>query len=147
MTAKKSVRARSPHVHYSDELAETICTNLADGMSMLEICKLPGMPDRETVRRWAIADHAFAAKCARAREAQGDAVHDEIVEIERKLMKGEIDFQSARVVLSSKQWRAEKLAPKIYGNRMDHTSSDGSMAAPGFAMFWPKSGKSDDSPA
>ncbi len=46
---------------------------------------------------------------------QGDYEHDKMAEIEAKVLAGEIPPDVARVVISSKQWRASKLAPKKYG--------------------------------
>lgn len=63
----------------------------------------------------------FAAKCARARPSQAEGVHDDMVDIETRTLEGSIPTDVARVVLSSKQWRAAKLAPKKYGDKQEHT--------------------------
>jgi hypothetical protein len=84
------------------------------------------MPDRSTVLRWEDEKPDFAAKCARARAWQGDYLFDEMGIIESDVMSGKIDHNQARVVLSSKQWRASKLAPKKYGERVtqEHVGKD-----------------------
>jgi hypothetical protein len=58
---------------------------------------------------------------SRARDVQGDFVFDDIQEIERKLLAGEITSDIARVVIWSKQWRAAKLAQKRYGDKLETT--------------------------
>jgi transposase len=110
-------RAGRPSL-YTQKLAEEICARLADGESLRAICRDDHMPDRSTVLRWEDAHEDFAAKCARARNWQADHEFDRMHEIECGVLDGSIDPQSARVVLSSKQWRASKLAPKKYGDRV-----------------------------
>lgn len=105
---------------YSDELAETICDRLREGESMRRLCKDDGMPDRRTVERWMAADPEFAAKCARAREDQADLMDDRILDLADKTERSEIDPVAARVVISTLQWRAEKLKPKVYGTKIAH---------------------------
>ena len=77
------------------------------------------MPSRQTVNRWMAQDADFASRIARAREVQGDCVFDDIGEIERKLLVGEITSDVARTLIWSKQWRAAKLAQKRYGDKLD----------------------------
>jgi hypothetical protein len=102
---------------YTDEIAERICELIAEGNSLVEICKREDMPHRATVLRWMEKDAVFAARCGRARAEQADFVHDEMAGIEEKTLAGLIPPDVARVVISSKQWRAAKLAPKKYGEK------------------------------
>ena len=105
---------------YCHELAETICDRLADGESLVQICKGGDMPHRSTVLRWMASKPDFAAMYYRARQEQADYLFDEMARIEDDVEAGILSPDVARVVLSSKQWRA-KLAPKKYGN---HTTVD-----------------------
>lgn len=102
----------------SVDLEDAICDRLADGESLRQICSDQSMPSRHTVLRWIRDNQSFATKCARAREDQGDWVADDIIETEGKLEQGIMDPQTARVLISSKQWRASKLAPKKYGDKL-----------------------------
>lgn len=105
---------------YTEELADRICDALGNGKSLREICREDGIPDRSTVLRWMASNEDFAAKCARTREGpQADYLFDDMSEIESGVLSGTIDPNAARVVLSSKQWRASKLAPKKYGDKLD----------------------------
>lgn len=112
---------------YSDEIAEEICSRLEKGESLRKICEDEHIPSRSTVLRWMRDDDAFGAKCARAREGQADWLHDEMSDIETGVLEGRIDPTAARVVLSSKQWRASKLAPKKYGDKVlnEHSGPNG----------------------
>lgn len=113
---------------YSDELANRICEALGNGKSLREICEYDGMPDRSTVLRWMGSNEEFATKCARMREGpQAEHVFDSIVEDEKDVRSGAIPPDVARVLISSKQWRASKLAPKKYGDKigLDHSGGIG----------------------
>ena len=61
----------------------------------------------------------IAARYARARAIQASRVEMDMVSIEDQILAGSIDHQTARTVLESMRWRAAKLAPKVYGDRLD----------------------------
>lgn len=102
---------------YSDVVAEEIVRRLMEGESMRTICLDSDMPHRSTVIRWMADDDAFATKCARARELQADAIFDEMQEIADS--GNPEDVQRAKLRISTMQWRASKLAPKKYGDKLD----------------------------
>lgn len=120
---------------YSDELADTICERLADGESLRSICCDENMPSQSMVFRW-LADERYASfreKYARAREAQADAIFDEIIDIaddgsndwmERRREDGSVDevvnhehIQRSRLRIDARKWMAGKLRPKVYGDK------------------------------
>lgn len=103
---------------YSAETAERICASLMDGQSLRRICADEDMPDRRTIYRWMQAYPDFATKCAHARVIQADSIEEDMADIEDRTLSGELDPAAARAVLSSKQWRAAKLAPKKYGDKL-----------------------------
>ena len=110
---------------YSDEIAEEICGLLIDGLSMRKICERAAMPDRRTVLRWMAADKDFAAKCAHARELQADLMDDLILDTAEATTAE--NAPAARVKIAAYQWRASKLAPKRYGDKLalEHGGSVG----------------------
>jgi hypothetical protein len=110
---------------YSDRLAENICARIADGESLRTICVDEGYPDRGTVLRW-LEQHAdFASIYARAREAQADAMDEEILEAARACTAE--SAAADRVKIAAFQWRAERLKPKAYGSKVGLEAS-GSIA-------------------
>lgn len=119
--AKKTVggkAARGRPSLYNEKIAEEICDLLASQQSMRQICAKPGMPDRKTVTNWARDLPDFAKKLAQARQAQADSIFDDMAAIEAQTLAKKIDARAARAVLSSMQWRASKLAPKRYGDKL-----------------------------
>jgi len=82
------------------------------------------MPNFRTVQRWIVSDGSFAVKYARARTAQADTLFDRMEAVEEAVSAGTMDSHAARVVLDSMRWRASKLAPKVYGDRLDVSVTD-----------------------
>lgn len=99
---------------YTQETAERICVLLAEGKSLRAVCKVEGMPDRETVRRWLDTHESFAAKYAHAR----DLGLDERAEKLREDIAEETDLQRARLIFDYEKWFLSKLAPKKYGEKV-----------------------------
>lgn len=101
---------------YTEETADAICNRLMEGRSLRSICDDADMPDRSTVIRWQVQHDEFAARCARARELQADLMDDLILDTANSCTVE--DAQAARVKISAYQWRASKLAPKRYGDKV-----------------------------
>lgn len=109
---------------YSQELADIICDRIARGESLRAVCETEGIPSKETVRNWLREDReGFLAQYTRAREEQADHYADEIIEIADKAN----DAQLARLQVDARKWKASKLAPKRYGEKVDltHAGPDG----------------------
>ena len=101
-------------VDYSSGLCDKICQYIAEGMSLNAVCKLAGMPHRQTVYEWLMQNRdGFGDKYARAREAQADHFVDEIIEI----IDTEPDPARARVRMDGRKWVAGKQAPRKYGDK------------------------------
>jgi len=98
---------------------------------MREVCRMDGMPDHTTVIRWMRDDASLATRYARARMAQADVLFDRMEAVEEAVSAGTMDSHAARVVLDSMRWRASKLAPKVYGDRLDVSVSDSRISITG----------------
>lgn len=123
-------------IAYSEEIADRICDALADARSLRSICCEPDMPSQSTVFRWLSDDRysSFREQYARAREAQADAIFDEILDIaddgsndwmERKREDGSVDeavnhehIQRSKLRIEARRWMAGKLRPKVYGDKL-----------------------------
>ena len=106
------------------EIQEKVVEAIQTGRSLRQVCQDDGMPDFRTVQRWIVSDGQFAVRYARARMAQADVLFDRMEAVEEAVSAGTMDSHAARVVLDSMRWRASKLAPKIYGDRLDVQVSD-----------------------
>lgn len=128
---------------YNDEIAMDICARLANGESLLKICRSEGYPDRGTVFRWIIAHDDFRHKYDAAREMQAELFADELNEIaddgtndwmESADKDGGVGYklngehiQRSRLRIDTRKWIASKLKPKKYGDKVTQevTGPDG----------------------
>jgi len=100
---------------YSEKTADEIVQRMIEGESLTAICRDEKMPPRVTVYAWFDKHPDFYARCARAREALADYLVDQIEELARTATKDNIE--QIKLQVSTKQWRAMKMAPRMYGDR------------------------------
>lgn len=102
---------------FTPAVADEICQRLASGESLLEICRDAHMPHRTTVIGWMAKDADLSARITRARDDGQD------VEMERCIQMADAatpeDWQAVRLRIWARQWRASKIAPKRYGERLE----------------------------
>lgn len=113
-----------------------ICERIADGESLRQVLEAEGMPASSTVFKWLAEDGSFSEQYARAREAQADAVFDDILSIaddgrndwmERKNSDGQVigwqengeALRRSQLRIEARKWMAGKLKPKKYGEKLD----------------------------
>ena len=106
---------------FTPELEEEILTWLAAGRGLTayeRYNKEIGLerPSRRTIFKFRDDHPEFEIKCAKAREMAGEIAAEESDIICEMVLKGELDPHAARVVLGHKQWKASKLASKVYGD-------------------------------
>lgn len=120
---------------YSDELADRLCEEIANGKSVRFICSQEGWPSESMVYRWLESNQSFREKYTRARERQADLYAAEIIEISddgsrdyKQLPDGAVvvdhdHIARSRLRVDSRKWIAARLAPKKYGDKVDMTHS------------------------
>ena len=117
--------ANKPRCPKSPEVRDEIVHRISEGESLRSVCRDKRMPSIWTVMDWQRDDADFANRCARARELQAEVMDEKILSVADRVETGEMDPNSARVVLSAYQWRAAKLAPKKYGEKIETTHQVG----------------------
>ncbi len=136
MTKAKPKKKGRPSL-YTETLAAKICRRLAAGKSLRAICEAKGMPSAETVRRWLLDNEDFCAQYVRAREVQADRFAEEILEIAdyasddwavdkdgKKTLDHE-HVQRSRLRVDTRKWLMARMAPKKYGDKMQHVGEGG----------------------
>lgn len=120
---------------FTQEVADEICAQLAEGKSLREVCRQGHLPSESTVRTWALDDRdGFSAQYARAREIGYHAMADELLEIaddgRNDWMERE-DGENAgydangehlarsRLRVDTRKWMLSKALPKVYGDKLD----------------------------
>ncbi len=138
MTGAKTRKKGRPSL-YTEALAAKLCRRLAEGETLRAICRDKAMPDKATVLRW-LADKTevdFRDQYAHARDMQADALFDEALEIAddasgdwtvdkdgKKALDHE-HIQRSRLRVDTRKWAAGKMAPKRYGDKIQHTGDGG----------------------
>ena len=102
---------------YTDEIADVICERMINGENFSQICEDAEMPSRAALYRWRAARPDFDARCARAREALADFLLDKLEAMADATT--ELNVNSQRLKISVAQWRAEKMAPRTLGPRVN----------------------------
>ena len=120
---------------YTEEIGEKICELIANGMGLNAICRMDDMPPRRTVLDWLDGDDEalvnFRTSYTRARINQAhffidetleiaDDARNDWMEIERRKGFKEIvldreHVERSKLRIMTRQYTAEKLAPKKYG--------------------------------
>lgn len=119
---------------YSNQLADEICLEIAEGASLKTVCEQRGLK-YQTVLGWIVDDRkhldedkeGFADKYARARRAQAHGYVDRIFQLceeAKNSIVGNDKSDSARVnayrlSIDSIKWYASKVLPKLYGDKLD----------------------------
>lgn len=122
---------------YSETIATAICQEISSGRSLRSICADDDMPAQSTVFLW-LAKHAeFSEKYARAREAQADAMLEEILEIaddgkgdkyvddEGNERTDQDVIARSRLRVDARKWAMSKMSPKKYGDKLDLNHAGG----------------------
>lgn len=118
---------------YTQELADRICAQLAEGISLRTVCKQEDMPDKASVFRWLRIHQDFCDQYAKAKEESADALVEEIMDIADDgsndwmevheednagyRVNGEA-IQRSRLRVDTRKWVASKLKAKKYGDKL-----------------------------
>jgi len=143
--SRKRAKAKAPSRNvgrpslYTETLAANICQRLAEGETLRSVCRDEAMPDKATILRW-LADKKkadFRDQYAHARDMQADALFDEALEIAddasgdwavdkdgKKVLDHE-NIQRSRLRVDTRKWAAGKMAPKRYGDKIQHKGDGG----------------------
>jgi hypothetical protein len=125
---------------YNLEIAAEICERLAGGEPLQAICrKGDGMPTDTIVRRWRYALPEFCAMCAHAREDAGHAWAERAVAM--AMTADPLTAVSVRVKFDALRWYASKLAPKTYGDKLQHIGDRDNPVATSLTVTYKRPGE------
>lgn len=93
-----------------------ILRKITEGESLRSICAEAGIPESTTRLRFR-DDPDLATQYARAREAQADHYAEKIVDTAMT----STDASIGRLQMDALKWAASKMAPKRYGDKIDHS--------------------------
>ncbi len=113
---------------YTQELADKICSQLSEGISLRTVCLADDMPDKSTIFRWFREKPIFKDQYVQAKEESADAQHEDLAEIgnEAIIEAKTVNEKAANAVVSAYKlkadnlkWSMSKMKPKKYGDKLD----------------------------
>jgi len=118
-----------PYQHWTEEQTDDLIARIAVGERLADIAA------SHNVTRWAVIQHLYGNphRSARARDAQAMAclLWDQLAEdVIRNAPADPIEIQRARELAQHYRWRASRLAPALYGDRVEIKSQDEPAAIP-----------------
>jgi len=103
----------------TEAIFRKVIRKLSEGKSLSEICRKTNMPSRPTVLKYKNAEPDRVDRYAHARidgvEAKVDLLHS--------IPDDEENPHKARLKCDNIKWEASKLAPKIYGDKIENTGT------------------------
>jgi len=118
---------------YTPELFDEICNLIAySDRGLVSICKEKGL-NANSFYEWVAKDKELGDKYARARELQAEYLADQIIEIADDgtndymvITKGDASYNvedrevtnRSKLRVDARKWKASKLAPKKYGDKV-----------------------------
>jgi hypothetical protein len=111
-----------------DARKEEIIARMCEGESLRSICRSEGFPTASAVIQWTYKDEEFAKHYAHAREAQADALFEDLAEVAEDALKAEtaVEVAARRLIVDTHKWRLSKIVPKKYGEKIQ-TEHSGEM--------------------
>lgn len=140
----KEVKKRGRPSTYTPEMADEICDTIAcTSKGLRRLCKEnPHWPPEKIIMQWRIKNHDFSAQYTRAKTNQIETLVDSLLTIsedssndyvedeEGKLICNRDHIARCRLRVDTIKWLAGKLAPKIYGDKIqerDQVDRQGSL--------------------
>lgn len=132
---------------YTQELADTICHELAMGQSLRTVCAASGMPSVASIFNWFRTQPGFVEQYARAKQESADAMAEDILDIsddgandwmEKQyghdaestwVVNGEA-LQRSKLRVDTRKWLMAKMKPKRYADKLDLTSDGEKLPTP-----------------
>lgn len=127
---------------YTQELADRICEELSQGISLRTVCKADDVPSGQTIFSWMRKYPEFLEQYTRAKEESSDAMAEDIIDISDNAtndwmenndpdnpyfkLNGE-HIQRSKLRVESRKWLMSKMKPKKYGDSktLDIGNKDG----------------------
>lgn len=130
---------------YTQLLADKICEQLSEGISLRTVCKAEDMPSAASVFTWLRTKAQFLEQYARAKEASSDAMAEDILDIAddgtndwmvihrgghtTEVPNNEV-LQRSKLRVDTRKWLMSKMKPKKYADKLDVTSGGEKLPTP-----------------
>ena len=94
------------------EVMERICQEIAGGASLMQACRVPGMPSPRSVMAWAKADGGFKSQLEDAEQVRGQVLAEGAIELAMAVSDPK-DAPMVKIQVEAHKWMASKLNVKF----------------------------------
>jgi hypothetical protein len=109
-----------PPVVYSVELALAVCARIADGETLIAVCRDDGMPTKATFSRWVVAYPEVGRAYAAAREMSAYSLEEDALELGRHLITAPENSNKVRafdILMNQLRWSAARRNPRVFSEK------------------------------
>lgn len=108
---------------FSQEVADRICHQMAEGRSLRSVCRDEAMPHIATVMRWIEDNESFREQYTRASISRADAKFDELDEVSELASEPDNHLRVAglRLKADNIKWQLARMNSKKYGDKIENT--------------------------
>jgi hypothetical protein len=141
---KNNVMARLSE--YDFELCIEICNELANGQNIKRILDSnTNYPDWTTFRRWKQNNEELRTLYINSQQDKAIALENELDDLRDLLSAKEIDPPTYNVLAQTIKWKMAKFYPKVFGDKIDHTTAGEKITSVSILNIDPLSDESNDS--
>ena len=105
---------------YTPDLALQICEKIAEGETLLAVCKENDMPHRQTFHRWVVNYPEVSRAYSAARELSAYAMEEEALELSRQIRIDPGTSQKVRafdISMNQLRWSAMRRNPQVFSEK------------------------------
>lgn len=109
---------------YNFEMCKDICAEVANGFNIKTVLgSKPEYPDFTTWCRWKRENDELHNLYTRSIQDKAESVDEEIDHIMSEVKAGNIEYTVGRLLIDTLKWKAAKYYPKMFGDKIDHTTA------------------------
>lgn len=108
---------------YNYDLCVEICAEVANGFNIKAVLGYKQeYPCFQTWCNWKREHRELLDLYTRSIQDKADSVEEEMESVYDKVKSGEIDASTGRLLIDTLKWKAAKYYPKMFGDKIDHTT-------------------------
>ena len=131
---------------YNFDICVEICNELANGQNIKRILNSNDKyPDWTTFRRWKQNNEELRTLYISSQQDKAIALENELDDLRDLLMTKEIDNATYNVLAQTIKWKMAKFYPKVFGDKIDHTTAGEKITNVSILNIDPLSDESNDS--
>jgi hypothetical protein len=123
--AHSDTRPATHQYAFDHTTAVRICQLTAQGKSLAEVCRMPGIPPYDVVLHWLRREKMFSAELQLARRQRGHVYFDEAIGYARAAASAPKDMvPGLAAAMKGMQWAAERSLPSEFGTKVVHEGNE-----------------------